>query len=207
MNALALVLAASQTFSVTVPAQSTIVTDAERAELPRCTTVINNGVLVLQMPDGSRFVDDAGVRPTVVVDPVPATRGAERVRQAYAADTARTVSIRISYATKQGRRTHADLTMPLRSASSMLTGGWVKNGGADTYLDGETLSLTVEGDAPVVRYSKGDVVRLRNGRRAPARWTLETPIGMDGQPRSTTSTVMIGNHYRRVQLEVSVSGR
>lgn len=215
MNALALALAATQAFSVTIPERSTIINDGERVELPTCTTVVNNGVLVLLMPNGSRFVDDARNQSTatVAVDAVPATREAARVQSAYREeiDGQRLADIRVTYPVRRGVRTLASLSMPLRSSSDMLSGGWRtmprSSDPAEVYLDGETVSLTVQGDAPVVRYTRGALIRNRKGRLTPARWTVETPIPQDGGRRVTTSNVMIGGYYRRVRLEVSVPTR
>jgi hypothetical protein len=215
MSSLAIALAAAQAFSVTIPAQSTIINDGERVELPTCTTVVNNGVLVLLMPDGARFVDDARSQSTatVVVDAVPATTGSAQVRAAYEADTAhgRMADIKVTYSTRRGPRTIASLSMPLRSSSDMLSGSWRRNvrssDPADTYLDGETISLTVQGDAPVVRYTRGDMVANRRGRLVPARWSVETPIRLDGGTRASSSVVYVGGYYRRVRLEVTVADR
>lgn len=214
MSSFALALAAAQAFSVTVPAQSTIVNDGENVELPTCTTVINNGTLVLLMPNGARFVDDARSQSTatVVVDPVAATRGAAQVRAAYDADTSngRMADIKVTYATRRGSRTIASLSMPLRSSSDLISGSWRSNGRSadpvDMYLDGETISLTVQGDAPVVRYTRGGMMLNRWGRSVPGRWSVEAPLALEGGARAGTAIVYVGGYYRRVRLEASVSG-
>ena len=215
MTALALALAAAQAFSVTIPERSVIVNDGERVEMPACTTVVNNGLLVLLMPNGARFVDDARSQSTatVVVDAVPATAEAARVQAAYRADVAdqRLADIRVTYPTRRGVRTLASLSMPLRSSSDMLSGAWLpvpRSGDPDErYLDGETITLTLQGDAPVVRYTRGDMVHDRRGRPRPVRWTVETPIPAAGGTRASTSTVLVGGYYRRVRLEVVVPAR
>lgn len=204
-------LAVAQTFSITVPAHSAIVNDGEHVEFPVCTTIVNNGLLILQMPDGARFVEDAAERPTVVVDPVPATPGAAQIREAYEADTASShqpLGIRVTYPTRKGVRTVVSLSLPMKGSSSLLSGAWVKSprasDPADMHLEGETMSVTVEGDAPSVRYVRGAMVRGRDGRTVTGRWSVETPIITDGQPHATTAPMLIGGYRRHVRLEVTV---
>ena len=197
--ALVHILAAAQTFIATIPPGTIAEGRTGSHVYERCTTIVNKGRMVLRLPDGMDVHNDIRDGCSLRIEkkaPVESQVSLPRTP---------IVEIRVSYVGQKDEKTIARLDLPYRSASHALSGGWVndpKNG--RVHLEGQTISIVIEGDLPAVRYTSGDMRGGMLKRRRPTGWAVEAPLIADGNEHISESRIRIDGHQRDVRLSIRV---